>query len=85
MNLLKLFPFMYKDSINSNNISWDLGSGIYFHGSKLYPDGGYGLLLVFVADNYSAQIDINFKPASIYYRAAHDYGDVVDIEWTKIH
>ena len=85
LNALALYPFMFKGTVNSSNVSWELESGIYFHGSKLYDEGGYGLLRVYSADNYSLHIDTNFKPFSIYVRAAHGYGEVVDFDWTKIH
>lgn len=81
----KLYPFMYRGRITKSELTWNLGSGYYFHGVPLYDNGSYGVLIVIVADSYIVQLDINLTPASVMYRSAHNYGDDVDTNWTKLH
>lgn len=76
---------MFRYTVNADNVSWNLESGIYFHGSKLYNEGSFGILIVFIADNYSVQFDINLGTPSIYYRSSHGYGEIVAANWTKLH
>ena len=85
LSSLKLYPFMYRGRITKSELTWNLGSGYYFHGSPLYDNGSYGVLIVIVADSYIVQLDINLTPASVMYRSAHNNGDDVDTNWTKLH